>query len=69
MTESWIPALCMLALGVGATILGYIKAFWPGKNLRADAAWRMILRLIGVAFLVIGIAYVTFLLRLPPWQP
>jgi hypothetical protein len=64
-----IPALCLLAVGVGATIVGYSKTFWPGKSPRGDAIGRMVLRLIGVVFLVIGLAYVTLLWRLPPWYP
>jgi hypothetical protein len=64
-----ILALSMLALGVMATIVGCINKFWPGKNPRGDGVGRMVLRLIGVVFLVIGIAYVTLLLRLPPWYP
>jgi hypothetical protein len=58
-----------LAIGVIATILGCFKQFWPGKNPRGDAISRMVLRLIGVAFLVIGISYLTFRLNLPPWRP
>ena len=64
-----IPALGMLAVGVMATIVGYVKKFWPAKNQRGDAFGRMVLRLIGVVFLVIGIANITLLLRLPPWYP